>query len=415
MHISPSRLREGREERAGRAALIDRRTLWIVRLLTLAALSVATYLAITSLMNQSPAGCGEDGGCGRVLASRFSRWFGLPVAIPAVSTLASQLVLLGFIGTSLPERVRNIAGRLLAVTVITHALAAVWFIALQILMQHLCGYCMAVHVCNLLIAGICLLGRKAGMIASVMSGVVAAISIGILAVGGLLSDDADRFEIRELAANEGEPIVLDGLPSLNASMQQEVSDRTLASGYVVVRVGEVPLRGKPSADRIVAKFYDYTCPHCRTMHRWLVDSIDASDGQFAVSLHPVPLNSSCNRHVSHNTDSHRDACELARLALAVWRVDALRFAEMHDWLFTGDDAPTAEAARKYAEQLVDATAIDAVLAEESIDRVLQTNVRVYDKLGRGVIPKILFSDRVLTGHVDRSKKWQKILADARYD
>src|SRR5262252_6385242 len=57
--------------------------LTLPRLLLVGAMLISGYLAINSLSNGGIPGCGPGGGCDEVLHSRWSRWFGIPVSIPA--------------------------------------------------------------------------------------------------------------------------------------------------------------------------------------------------------------------------------------------------------------------------------------------------------------------------------------------
>src|SRR5687768_17819817 len=51
-----------------------------IRLLLLVALGVSIYLAYVGFTGSAVAGCGPDSGCDKVLQSRWSRWFGIPVS-----------------------------------------------------------------------------------------------------------------------------------------------------------------------------------------------------------------------------------------------------------------------------------------------------------------------------------------------
>ena len=55
----------------------------LARVLLVAALILSIYLGWVSFGGSAAAGCGPDSGCDKVLNSRWSKWFGIPVSVPA--------------------------------------------------------------------------------------------------------------------------------------------------------------------------------------------------------------------------------------------------------------------------------------------------------------------------------------------
>src|SRR5947207_1786295 len=72
------------DKRKERDGIIPAGMLLLLRLLMLAAIGIAAYLAWTSLSGSSVAGCGPDSGCDQVLHSRWGYWFGIPVSLLAL-------------------------------------------------------------------------------------------------------------------------------------------------------------------------------------------------------------------------------------------------------------------------------------------------------------------------------------------
>src|SRR5688572_24349390 len=105
--------------------------LWAIRALAAIAAGVSGYLLYVSMTSSAPAGCGPESGCEQVLASRWARWFGVPVSAAAVAAYLAILVagcLAGPVGT--PSRRRGAWLALLALALAVGG-AAAWFLFVQ--------------------------------------------------------------------------------------------------------------------------------------------------------------------------------------------------------------------------------------------------------------------------------------------
>ena len=121
--------------------------------------------------------------------------------------------------------------------------------------------------------------------------------------------------------------------------------RVFHDGAVVLQDGEFPILGAPQAPHLVVVLADYTCPHCRKLHGMLVEARKRYGGQFAVMIVPTPMNGKCNGAVASTAAIHENACELAKLALAVWRANPSAFEKIDAALFNPAAPPTPEEAR----------------------------------------------------------------------
>ena len=111
-----------------------------------------------------------------------------------------------------------------------------------------------------------------------------------------------------------------------------------------------PLLGNPEAKYVFVEMFDYTCSHCRNTHRAVRGAFKRYGDDLAIIALPVPLDRKCNSAATSSGGSHRGSCEISRIAVAVWRIDAAKFHELHDWIF--ETKRTAAATRRQAEQLV---------------------------------------------------------------
>jgi uncharacterized membrane protein/protein-disulfide isomerase len=123
-----------------------------ITLLALVALGISTYLTWVTWQQSTIFGCtgGAAVDCDEVLSSSGSKWLGIPVSLCGALTYLAILALVWpaaiFGGWAMTG--------LLAVTMLA-AGAGVWFIGNQaFIVQHFCLYCLAVHVCGLVICSL---------------------------------------------------------------------------------------------------------------------------------------------------------------------------------------------------------------------------------------------------------------------
>jgi uncharacterized membrane protein len=130
---------------------------WGVRVLATIAVGISIYLAWHAISLQSVVGCSTSAyvDCDEVLQSRWSKLVGVPVAFLGVACYSTLLVL-----AFVPQRSSTISrytSTALLLTALIAAGAGLWFDGLQLLsLQKFCIYCMGVHLCGLIIAGLLL-------------------------------------------------------------------------------------------------------------------------------------------------------------------------------------------------------------------------------------------------------------------
>jgi protein-disulfide isomerase len=149
--------------------------------------------------------------------------------------------------------------------------------------------------------------------------------------------------------------------------------------------------------------FDYTCPHCRNTHSAIHGAFQKYGKDLAVVALVVPLHPSCNSAAS---GGNADACELARLSIAVWRVKPDAFMTYHDWMFSAGRNRTSFEARQYAEQLVGREALQKELSRKTVGEYIARHVELYKKVGSGSVPKIMFPKSTMTGEVGSTSSLQ---------
>ncbi len=188
------------------------RVIWLMRFVAVGALLVAIYLAWSTLVVGSVAGCGGGAvmDCNHVLQSKYSKVLGVPVSIPA-SALYVVLIAALFMVNPKNSTENRWAWKLSSLCVLSAAAAAIWFIAVQILILHkLCWYCLVVHSCGLLLAGFLLWLKPLDWKTIARWATPGIVAAAVVAMMQYASPEPDHFEvITELAVVEQPSMVFD--------------------------------------------------------------------------------------------------------------------------------------------------------------------------------------------------------------
>lgn len=391
------------------------------------AAAIAGYLAVVSFQSRgTPWGCGAGSGCEEVLRSRWSALFGLPVGLPAavaylaLAVLAHQGLRPG--GSAAIRRALVLVAGAVLVSV-------AWFTGLQaFVLKAFCPWCLCDHGLGLSagllsLAGVQRLsapgpavGRSTAMtratpdefdttptqrvesdpFAESSPAIVASTSrrsAGPSFAGPLLGGILLGLAFIGLQASIGSPpSPLARLPRDENADSGPGPDRAISvlQGRLPLMVHELPAIGSPDAERILVVMFDYCCPHCRETHeslRWALETVDG--GSFGLILLPTPLDARCNPAIEETEPRFAESCDLARLALAVWRADPARFAEFDQWLFAPELPRAAAEAHAEAERLIGADRLEAALADPWIADRIQANVTAYRDSDARVLPILL--------------------------
>ena len=150
---------------------------------------------------------------------------------------------------------------------------------------------------------------------------------------------------------------------------------------------------------MTVKLFDYTCKHCRLMHRHLEAAREHFGQRLAIVLAPVPLERSCNRLLQQDNPHHKNACLYAHLATAVWWHKRERFEEFHTWLMAGEKPPSPDEARKFASEILGAEGASAALVDRKITLHIGKCIDLWpaarEKDKPNGLPQLLFASAVI--------------------
>jgi uncharacterized membrane protein len=352
-----------------------------------AAAGVVTYLLWYSITKQPMAGCGPGSACDKVMGSLWAYWLGIPVSAPALVAYAILLVS-SFLTTGTHRGATVVkAWQVLTGTGIAVVASAIWFTFLQVaVLKSICKFCTSAH----------LLG---------FTGVLC-----LLSQAPFFSEDRRKFSNN--SGLTGRMAMIPILIGLLAFAVLPIAQKLKPGKINVVRIhqgafdfdlGEVPLIGSPDAAQFIVTLFDYTCPACQEMHRELVAARGKMSNAFSVVALPLPLDPRCNWTLKTTKAIHKQACDYARLGLAIRRVGLEPYEQYDQWFFNLPKTPSLEDARQHAIDLIGKPALDKNLTDPWIEKTIQTSVAIYAKNGKLIhssqLPQLIIGDDVIAGPV----------------
>jgi len=431
--------------------------------LSFVALCVTVYLAWSSWQTEAVAGCGANGvvDCDQVLSSPWSRWLGIPVSLFGALIYAIILA----ICWPAAKHPWGLAGSGLLFLSLSAAGAGIWFIAIQgFLLQSFCLYCLTVHSCGLLIAGITLLliqggeqeadydqmrgllgvGESAmtlepsgrlpseGRFYPLIATGAAAVGLAILMGGQIFftpksmvveslaesdsyleeQEEAEDLAFKSVAENdEGHETLLrvDDAKLFTESVDA-TSRRMFFKGLQKsINLSEYPLIGSPDALHVYVELLDYTCRHCRHLHPYIEMTLEQYGDQFAFLIYHVPLNSRCNPHVLKDDPSKKNACDYVQLAIGVWKLAPDRFLEFHNWLMEGEKPPSIlEASMRAVSIAGEDVLVDKSLQNETSQRISQ-QCDVLNRLKTGLPVLLTEQGTMIQGIPENEQEWAEFI------
>ncbi len=192
--------------------------IWAMRVLCLLALGISGYLAWSAFQQSDVYGCGGGAvwDCGHVLHSRWSKWLGMPVSLPAAGVYSCLLVALAACSPKNRPETQKLGWAIVTVGALSAGIAAFWFVFLQtFVLKKLCVYCMCAHSCGLVLSFIILWRRPLGK--SVTSALCGLSSVGaiVLVAGQVFTPPPktyaeERYDEIGQPSGEGEVFALEG-------------------------------------------------------------------------------------------------------------------------------------------------------------------------------------------------------------
>ncbi len=399
--------------------------LLLARLLLLVAAGIASYLAWVSLTGGAVGGCGPESGCHAVLNSRWAYWFRAPVSLLALAAYAGILGASFSVGAAQAVPRQNRAWAVMLALGFLVAGAAIWFTGLQVfVLRKFCPFCLTAHACGTIAAIILFQAapirgatpgkKKKATEAGPRLAAPQVMRSAWLALGGLAVLIAGQV-LYEPPTNVTKSLAGPGSAAPASSPPAAARWLVLHEGQFQLNVQELPLIGRPDAANVIVSLYDYTCEHCRIMHGHLREVQGRFSNDLAIVSLPIPLNPDCNEVVRRSNPIHENACDYARLALALWRVDHAAYHRFDDWLFQPDTPPPLAEAQKFATQLAGSNNLERALADPWITDQLRRDTAIYkadyQKSGTGQIPQLILGVTLSVGEFREVGELYRLVED----
>jgi uncharacterized membrane protein len=346
-----------------------RQALWVARICFTAASGIAAWLLYYALTEKPMAGCGPGSPCDKVMGSSWAYVFEIPVSAPALLAYLALLVC-SIVVTSKNATAWSV-GVALSIAVIG---AASWFTYLQVGVIHsVCKFCTSAHLLS--VVGAVLFLVKAPRPAVSGARRLSLAALGAMLVGGLVAG-------QELAPHRTNVL-------------------SIYKGTIEFNLREVPLIGSPDADRFIVSLFDYTCHDCQVMHGRLVKAREHFTNSFSIITMPLPLDQRCFPRITRQQAAHREACDYAKLGLALRRVSLESFQKYEEWYFGHAETPALETCREKAREIVGKEALEKALSDPWVDGMIRKSISIYEENGKATksyrLPQIIVGETVNTG------------------
>jgi hypothetical protein len=186
-----------------------------------------------------------------------------------------------------------------------------------------------------------------------------------------------------------------------ARLQQANRSFHINGGRFVIDMNEAPLIGSPGASHAIVSLFDYTCHHCRIMHGTLKEVQRTFADWLAIISLPMPLDRECNYAMRVTPSVHTNACEYARLGLAVWLADRAKHPQFDDWVFAPEHPPDVAEVRGYAAELVGDQNLATAITNDWVNEYLQIGISIYATnylhARRGQMPQLIIGTNLIMG------------------
>ena len=411
---------------------------WIqlTRVLLFSASIITLYLALLALTQGGDVpGCGPDSGCDKVLKSQWAYLLGVPVSIPGLCLYLVFLLKTFSIKNHklLTNNKKNIRS-LNALTLCAFAVigAGIWFIAIQALViKAFCPFCCTAHALAMTAAVIFL--ARAGIIAESLK-VNINITGGILAMTALIALIAGTQYIfpkqkpaakiveltnsntNSVAQNNQKKITPQPDQNNNAAVKENDKETPfpIPKTKLSLITSKLPIIGNRKAKNRIAVLFDYTCHHCRTLHSYIRQTIPKYENKLSCIMVPMPLDNKCNPLIKTTQKDHINACNYAKICLAVHQISPEKYDEFDNWLFSNhNSAKPLSTVRNYAERILGKNILDKTINSQSVLDQIATNIEIYNlnstNGGTTIMPQTIVKNRVVFGPPPSAQALENIL------
>jgi hypothetical protein len=125
------------------------------------------------------------------------------------------------------------------------------------------------------------------------------------------------------------------------------------------------------------------------------------------------MDSACNSAVKQTPRPHVNACEYAKLGLAVWRANRAAMVGFDEWIFAPPTPPPLSEARRFAAELVGTNELAKALQDNWVNEQLQQDVALYatnyHHLGNPNMPQLIMGTNLTGGKLNAVEDLYRLL------
>jgi len=363
--------------------------------------------------------CGEEGGCGEVLASQWSTIAGIPVSAPAVPMYA-VLALLALL--ALRDRFDDARLSSLAALCGSAGLAFGGWLLYRMLADvgAVCNYCLVMDGLNLgvLAVGLALhpdgpaaafrgIGGTLGQLfrPAPEAALIPAVIVGALVLHAAMPapDGPTEEEIAAAVAEalapqpaaEATPAASTPTPAAGVAEETGETKRVVLQPVTAdIPLAGIPIKGNPDAPVTIVLFEDFQCPFCRKLAANLQALMASRPDAVKIAWYNFPMHSDCNDHVAK--DMHPRACAAAMASVCAQKQD--RFWPMHDTLFFNSAKLSDRDLRSYArEEGLDLAQFDGCMKDPATLARVKADATQASEFGVRGTPTFFVNGRRLSG------------------
>lgn len=361
------------------------RVVWLGRALLAGAIAISCYLAYAAMKESGVAGCGEGAGCHNVLASKWSKIFGVPVGVLGTGLYLSLLA-----SSAVPQ-----AGKWRGFLSLSIIGGALWFTGIQAFaLKTFCPWCGAAHL--LATAGtlmIWLTLRVAGSpVISLLPALTAAAALGSMAVIQIKAPEPRTWAI----AGKSIQAVIKATPKGREFVE--------VHGKFRLRTAETASLGDAArAEFVAVGLFDFSCKHCRDTRKLLKPIVDAFAGRLAILELP-----------GYFDDNGR---EIHRMMLSLHKEDLALYSEVSEQLYAEILTARAPAVKQQLEgrmgkvKLAQMLAAHGPWAELRLQQTKEISNQNKEITKSGRLPQLIAGKSVEAGSNDNPNHYYQVFAD----
>lgn len=208
--------------------------------------------------------------------------------------------------------------------------------------------------------------------------------------------------VREYLLHNPE-VLVEAIRALQA--RQEAEDRDRVQKNLASLRGELendptsPVGGDPRGDITIVEFFDYRCGFCKRVFPTLM-TLMKFDGKIRYAFKEFPI-------------LGPDSVAAARAALAVWKMDKVKYPAFHSALMNNrGELPVRKVMKIAAKKGFDVGKLRRIMADPGIEKMIEKNYQLAESLAITGTPAFIIGKHLIRSAID-IETMKQLVAEAR--